>query len=80
MVTILRTVIIAHARLMMREEVTLQDAIVAVTVMECSMQGAALLGSVDTLHSSFPANADHEYTTQEKLILDKLGLSSCFNH
>lgn len=28
----------AHARLMMREEVTLQDAIVAVAIMECSMQ------------------------------------------
>ena len=29
---------VAHARLMMRDEVTLQDAIVAVAVMECSMQ------------------------------------------
>ena len=28
----------AHARLMMREVVTLQDAIVAVAIMECSMQ------------------------------------------
>jgi len=27
-------------------------------------QGAALLGSVDALHSSFPTNADEEYATQ----------------
>lgn len=33
-----RKISLAHARLMMREEVTLQDAIVAVAVMECSMQ------------------------------------------
>ncbi|XP_065890839.1 DNA helicase MCM9-like isoform X2 [Dysidea avara] len=64
----------AHARLMMRDEVTVQDAIVAVAVMECSMQGAALLGSVDALHSSFPTNADEEYAIQEKLIMSKLGL------
>jgi len=31
----------AHARLMMRDEVTIQDAIVAVAVMECSMQVSA---------------------------------------
>ena len=69
---------------MMRDEVTVQDAIVAVAVMECSMQvsevcphgcgsypdgvaypqGAALLGSVDALHSSFPTNADEEYAIQ----------------
>jgi len=66
---------------MMRDEVTVQDAIVAVAVMECSMQvselwcgsnldsvaypqGAALLGSIDALHSSFPTDADEEYITQ----------------
>ena len=27
-------------------------------------QGAALLGSVDALHSSFPTNADEEYAIQ----------------
>lgn len=66
----------AHARLMMREEVILQDAIVAVAVMECSMQGSALLGNIDALHSSFPVDADEEYIIQEKLILNKLGLAS----
>ena len=33
-------------------------------------QGAALLGgSIDALHSSFPANADDEYSTQGILVL-----------
>lgn len=52
MVTILRTVIIAHARLMMREKVTLQDAIVAVTVMECSMQVGVADGHGCSLHTA----------------------------
>jgi hypothetical protein len=29
-----------------------------------AVQGAALLGSVNTLHSSFPDNAEVEYETQ----------------
>lgn len=41
----------AHARLMYRDVVTLQDAIVAVTCVECSMQNTALLGGVNALHS-----------------------------
>lgn len=128
----------AHAKLMHRSEVTLQDAVVAVTVVECSMQvlqvwntarvlitlfpaigmrpagwrrtgsyfsptfvtkvfllnwlgspivcdyaclhlcllftdtchglmqGAALLGGINVLHSAFPADADVEYHTQGK--------------
>ena len=42
----------------------LQDAVVAVTVVECSMQGSALLGGVNVLHSAFPDNADEEYALQ----------------
>jgi len=45
----------AHARLMFREEVTIQDAVVAVCIMECSMQNTALLqGLTNPLHTSFP--------------------------
>ena len=54
----------AHAKLMYRNEVILQDAVVAVTIMECSMQSAALLGGVNILHSAFPSNADEEYSSQ----------------
>ena len=45
----------AHARLMFREEVTIQDAVMAVCIMECSMQNTALLqGLMNPLHTSFP--------------------------
>ena len=37
---------------------------VAVTVMECSMQGSALLGGMNILHSAFPRNADEEVDHQ----------------
>ncbi|XP_059150821.1 DNA helicase MCM9-like [Physella acuta] len=63
-----------HARLMFRENVTTEDAVVAVSLMESSMQGAALLGGVNTLHTSFPADGDTEYAQQAELILKRLGL------
>lgn len=56
----------AHSKLMYRSEVTLQDAVVAVTLMECSMQSSALLGGVNVLHSAFPASAEDEYALQGK--------------
>ena len=42
-------------------------------------QGAALLGIVSPLHSSFPANPQAEYLRQERLILDRLCLSHLVN-
>ena len=54
----------AHSKLMYRREVTLQDAVVAVTLMECSMQSSALLGGINVLHSAFPASAEDEYALQ----------------
>lgn len=60
----------AHAKLMCHSNVTLQDAIVAVTVVESSMQGSALLGrGVNVLHSTFPRDAHYEYSTQGTIIL-----------
>ena len=42
----------AHARLMYRSMVSIQDAaVVAVTCVECSMQNTALLGGVNALHT-----------------------------
>ena len=49
---------------MCHREVSLVDAIATVTVMECSMQGSALLGGVNVLHSAFPDDADEEYKRQ----------------
>ncbi|XP_061062864.1 DNA helicase MCM9 isoform X2 [Eubalaena glacialis] len=66
----------AHARLMFRDTVTLEDAITVVSVMESSMQGGALLGGVNALHTSFPDNPLEQYQKQCELILEKLELHS----
>ncbi|XP_036173953.1 DNA helicase MCM9 isoform X2 [Myotis myotis] len=66
----------AHARLMFRDTVTLEDAITVVSVMESSMQGGALLGGVNALHTSFPENPLEQYQRQCELILEKLELHS----
>ncbi|KAJ7341882.1 hypothetical protein JRQ81_007523 [Phrynocephalus forsythii] len=64
----------AHARLMFRETVTTEDAVTVVSVMESSMQGGALLGGINALHTSFPENPVEQYRMQCKLILEKLEL------
>ncbi|GLV31794.1 Minichromosome maintenance 2 [Carabus blaptoides fortunei] len=53
----------AHARLMYRSEVLVMDAVMAIALIESSMQGAALLLStnVDTLHAPFPENPTQSY-------------------
>uniref|UniRef100_A0A8D0FA55 DNA helicase MCM9 n=1 Tax=Strix occidentalis caurina TaxID=311401 RepID=A0A8D0FA55_STROC len=64
----------AHARLMFRDTVTLEDAVTVVSVMESSMQGGALLGGINALHTSFPENPMVQYRTQCELILERLEL------
>ncbi|NXC50168.1 MCM9 helicase, partial [Penelope pileata] len=64
----------AHARLMFRDTVTLEDAVTVVSVMESSMQGGALLGAINALHTSFPENPMAQYRTQCELILKRLEL------
>ncbi|KFV93920.1 DNA helicase MCM9, partial [Eurypyga helias] len=64
----------AHARLMFRDTVTLEDAITVVSVMESSMQGGALLGGINALHTSFPEDPMAQYRTQCELILERLEL------
>ncbi|CAH2251968.1 DNA helicase MCM9 isoform X1 [Pelobates cultripes] len=64
----------AHARLMYRDIVTVEDAITVVSVMESSMQGGALLGGVNALHTSFPDNPREQYQIQCELLLERLGL------
>lgn len=59
---------------MFREFVTIQDAIVAVTCMECSMQNSALLGSMNALHTRFPDDPQEEYSRQATLVLKRLNL------
>ncbi|XP_074650251.1 uncharacterized protein LOC141905312 [Tubulanus polymorphus] len=64
----------AHARLVCHSEVTVLDAITAVLLMESSMQGTALLGGVNALHTSFPEDAEAEYIKQAEIILMRLEL------
>ncbi|CAL8314731.1 unnamed protein product [Lota lota] len=64
----------AHAKLMYREQVTIEDAVVAVSVMECSMQGGALLGDANVLHTSFPEDPCHQYRVQCQIVLEGLRL------
>ncbi|NXM65316.1 MCM9 helicase, partial [Serilophus lunatus] len=64
----------AHARLMFRDTVTVEDAVTVVSVMESSMQGGALLGGINALHTSFPENPMAQYRIQCELILERLEL------
>jgi DNA helicase MCM9 len=64
-----------HARLMYRKRVTMQDAIIAVILMESSMHTSALLGVQSALHSLFPDDPELEYKKQETLLLKRLGLA-----
>ncbi|KAG7174785.1 DNA helicase MCM9-like 2, partial [Homarus americanus] len=54
-----------HAKLMMRTEVTVQDAIVAVTLMEATMCGASVIAGINPLHTSFPHSPGEDYKHQD---------------
>ncbi|XP_023231500.1 DNA helicase MCM9-like [Centruroides sculpturatus] len=64
----------AHARLMFREEVIVQDAVNTVIIMESSMQSSAIIDGLDVLHTTFPADPELEYKNQVKSVLQYLGL------
>ena len=49
---------------MFRNEVLVMDAVVAITLMECSLNKSASFGNVNILHTSFPDNAEIEYMNQ----------------
>ncbi|KAJ3290970.1 DNA helicase mcm9 [Borealophlyctis nickersoniae] len=64
----------AHARLCFKDEVGVRDAVIAVMLMEASMQSTALAGITSTLHASFPEDPDQDYFVQEERILERLKL------
>jgi len=69
-----------HARLMCREEVSLQDAIVAVLLLESSTASSASLVHVtNPLHTTFPADPVAEYRTTAWKVLEALGLSELWS-
>jgi DNA helicase MCM9 len=59
---------------MFRSTVTVQDAVMAVSVVECSMQGTAILGATNVLHTRFPNDCNGEYIKQAELVLNALEL------
>lgn len=61
---------------MYRSDVLVMDAVMAIALVESSMQGAALLlpANVDTLHAPFPENPTQNYVELVTAVLGKLKL------
>ena len=59
---------------MFRNTVTVQDAVVAVSIVESSMQSTAILGATNVLRTRFPNDCNEEYKKQAELVLNKLEL------
>ncbi|KND05144.1 uncharacterized protein SPPG_08879 [Spizellomyces punctatus DAOM BR117] len=73
----------AHARLLNQAEVMVRDAVVAVMLMEASLQSTAIggvEGMKNALHDGFAEDPDTEYLKHETLILRKLGLEHLQTH
>jgi DNA helicase MCM9 len=64
----------AHARLMFHDQVTIQDAVMAVLIIDSSMHASNLVGVYSVLHSEFPEDPDLDYQNHEKLVFEKLGM------
>lgn len=63
-----------HARLMFRDKVVLQDAIIAVILMEASLINSHLLKASPLQLWEFPENPDATYKQFESKILEKLSI------
>ncbi|ORX85124.1 MCM-domain-containing protein [Anaeromyces robustus] len=70
----------AHAKLMFRDLVLVQDAIVVISIIEISMQSSSIFGDVlSTLHSIFPEDPTKDYYEKERIILKKLQLFELYS-
>ncbi|ETV98869.1 hypothetical protein, variant 1 [Aphanomyces invadans] len=65
----------AHAKLMCRSEVSVQDAVVAVYITETSKSADSMLGYESVLHKSFSPDPTTEYYQHEEVILSQLSLT-----
>ena len=64
-----------HARLLARSEVTTQDAVVAVVILEASNESwNSLIQGCNLIHSDFPPDPLEEYRNQAEAVLTGLGL------
>ena len=57
----------AHAKLMLRKNVVVMDAVVSIMLIECSLNKTASWGDVNILHTHFPDSAEIEYRKQGDL-------------
>ncbi|CAF3333404.1 unnamed protein product [Rotaria socialis] len=65
----------AHAKLIFSKQVTILDAIVAVLLMEASLNGCGkLLDKINALHTTFSEQPEKEYEGHVHLVLDWLNL------
>lgn len=64
----------AHCRLMYRSTILPMDAIIAVSLVDLSMQDCTLNDTVDALHSTFQRYPDFDYLCLAKKLLSKLNL------
>jgi hypothetical protein len=69
---------IAHAKLMLRDRVLVMDAVIAITLVECSLNRTATFGNVNILHTSFPEDAEIEYRTQSMNVKNMKPFINCF--
>jgi hypothetical protein len=66
--------------MMRRHRALLQDAVVAIMLVESSLNAASILASTtmkgvqSPLHATFPCDPDAEFVTQQQLVLVRLGL------
>ncbi|KAJ3377765.1 DNA helicase mcm9 [Lobulomyces angularis] len=64
----------AHARLTCKNEVSISDAIIAIMLIESSMQTSALMKITSALHAGFSKDPELEHFNIECAVLEKLGL------
>lgn len=64
----------AHARFMCKNEVTRQDAVMAVYLMEASAFGTGLFGGRINIQRAFVNDPDVEYQNLETIVMTKLGI------
>lgn len=64
----------AHCRLMYRTTILPMDAIVAVLLVDLSMQDCTLSDTTDALHSTIPKYSDYDYLCTAKKLLTQLNL------
>ena len=64
----------AHARLMWRNKVIIQDALMSVSLMESSMMSTNMLPVESSIHTEFPDAPDSEFADISRVILKHLNL------